>query len=275
MNLNDSSCDYNKNNSTLASDNNSALASDNNLALVSNNNSALVSDNNSELGSDNNLGLVSDNNSELGSGSDNNSGLTLDNNSALVSDNNSELSSDNSSSYVSSSSDDNNTQLDNLDLLGKSLRHFNIINELGRGAYSIVWLVFNTINKKFYALKVQNPNEFKSGLKEIKFVERLPKKPEIFNNLITYFIEKEQDNKYLCSIWNLYCCNLDNLIRDGIYSQGMPLSMINNIIKQMLTAINILHNKFKVIHGDIKTDNILVKGINYKNKITCEKYEII
>jgi len=177
------------------------------------------------------------------------------------------------SSYCSSSSDDNNEQSDNLDLLGKSLRHFNIICELGRGAYSIVWLIFNTLDKNFYALKVQNPHEFKDGLKEIKFVEKLPKKPDVFNNLILYFIEKRNNDKYLCSVWNLYCCNLDTLIRKSIYiNEGMPLYMILNILKQMITALDILHNKFKVFHGDIKTDNILVKGINNKNKIICDRY---
>ena len=40
----------------------------------------------------------------------------------------------------------------------------------------------------------------------------------------------------------------------------------------MIIAIDILHTKFKVFHGDIKTDNILVEGINNKNKIICDRY---
>ena len=177
----------------------------------------------------------------------------------------------------SSSSDEDMEHTNNLKLTGEIIKDYNIICELGRGSHSIVWLAFNIVDNKFYALKVQDPKEYKAGVEEIKFVQKLPKQPNVFNNIIDSFVEirgNSQDHKkYLCSVWNLYCCNLDTLIRKSIYiNEGMPLHMILNILKQMITAIDILHNKFKVFHGDIKTDNILVKGINNKNKIICDRY---
>ena len=39
-------------------------------------------------------------------------------------------------------------QVNNLDLKGKILKNYNIISELGRGAYSIVWLGFNINDNK-------------------------------------------------------------------------------------------------------------------------------
>jgi len=172
--------------------------------------------------------------------------------------------------FTSSSSDQDDENNDNLELKGKSLRHYNVIYEIGRGGYSIVWLVFNKLDQKFYALKIQNSNKFKEGLDEIKFVQNLPKEPDVFNNLIEYFIEKLNNNKYLCSIWNLHAANLDNIIRKSNYK--LSFNSIMNIMKQLTIALDILHNKFKVFHGDIKTDNILVKGISNKNKIICKKY---
>ena len=43
-------------------------------------------------------------------------------------------------------------------------------------------------------------------------------------------------------------------------------------MRQIITALMILHKKFKVFHGDIKTDNILIKGINDRDKFICNKY---
>ena len=54
--------------------------------------------------------------------------------------------SESESSYedvTSESSDENNSQTENLELNLNILNHFNIIYELGRGSYSIVWLAFN------------------------------------------------------------------------------------------------------------------------------------
>lgn len=177
-----------------------------------------------------------------------------------------------SSDDVSSSSDDNQEQEENLELEGEKIKHYNVIYEIGRGSYSVVWLAFNTINKKFYALKVQNPIEYKSGLSEINFVKKLPKNPNVFNNLIEYFVESRNGHKYLCSVWNLHCSNIDTLIRKCGYENGLPVDIINKIMNQLIIAIHILHKQFKVFHGDIKTDNILIKGTNQKDDFIINSY---
>ena len=185
----------------------------------------------------------------------------------------SDESSNESSNELSESSDENIEQLNNLDLNGKIINNYNVILELGRGACSIVWLVYNITNNNFYALKVQNPDEFKSGYQEIKFVQTLPKEPKIFNNVIEYFIETVDSVKYLCSVWELHCSNIDSVIRKGDFNFGFPLDIVKKIMKQLILSIYILHSKFKVFHGDIKTDNILIKGINDKDLFIIEKYK--
>ena len=177
------------------------------------------------------------------------------------------------SDELSQSSDENMDQLNNLDLNGKIINNYNVISELGRGACSIVWLVYNITNNNFYALKVQNPDEFKSGFEEIKFVHTLPKEPNIFNNVIEYFIEIVDSVKYLCSVWELHCSNIDGIIRKGDFNNGFPLEIVKKIMKQLILSIYILHSRFKVFHGDIKTDNILIKGINDKDLFIIEKYK--
>lgn len=187
-----------------------------------------------------------------------------------------ESSTDNTNSNsetISTSSDENFSHDNNLDLNGKTLRHYNIIYELGRGSYSIVWLGYNTIDKLFYAIKVQNPSDFNEGYYEIKFVQKLPKNPSLFNNLIEYFIENNNDSKYLCSVWNLHCFNIDTLIRKCGFNNGLLLNNVKHIMKQLISALFILHKKMHVFHGDIKTDNILIKGINNRDKFICKKYK--
>lgn len=171
---------------------------------------------------------------------------------------------------ASQSSDEDISQTENLNLNLNIINDYNVIYELGRGSYSIVWLAYNINNSKFYALKVQNPNEYKEGINEITFVKKLPKNPNIFNNIINSFIEIVDNKKYLCSVWNLHAFNIDYLIRKTEYK--ISIDNVKFIMKQLITAIDILHNKFKVYHGDIKTDNILIKGLNEKDEFFINEY---
>ena len=183
-----------------------------------------------------------------------------------------ETTTESNSESISESSDENVDQIENLDLNSKIIHNYNIIYELGRGSYSIVWLAYNINDQQFYALKVQNPTEYKDGLNEINFVKNLPEKPNVFNNLCDSFVEIIDDNKYLCSAWNLHSSNIDSLIRKGKFNSGLPLDQVKIIMKQLITALKILHLKFKVFHGDIKTDNILVKGVNDRDKMIINDY---
>jgi serine/threonine protein kinase len=176
------------------------------------------------------------------------------------------------SEYLSVSSDEDKTQSNNLDLTGKIIKNYNVICELGRGSFSIVWLAFSIKSNDFCALKVQNPSEFKDGQSEIKFVQKLPLSPSVFNNICDSFIEIRDNQKYLCSSWNLHCSDIDSLIRKGDYDNGFDFETVKKIMKQLIEAVKILHKNFKVFHGDIKTDNVLVKGINNKDDFIIKRY---
>ena len=178
-----------------------------------------------------------------------------------------------SESYVETDSiDENLSHTNNLELTGKTLKKYNIICEIGRGAYSIVWLAYSIVTNKFYALKVQDPKDYADGLDEIKFVQKLPKTPAVFNNIIEYFVEEKNKNKYLCSVWELHYDSLDGIIRKGNFTTGLNITHVKKIMRQLIDAVKILHKKHKVFHGDIKTDNILIKGINSKNAFIIDQY---
>ncbi len=181
--------------------------------------------------------------------------------------------SENSSEYEESISDDDVIDhTENLDLEGKILSKYNILHKLGAGMYSVVWLGYNIENQRFYAIKVQHPNEYKEGVDENNFMRKLPNELN-FNNLIESFVEIDENKKYLCSVYNLHSCNIDCLIRKGNFSDGIPFNQSIYLIKELFKSVHYLHRRLKVCHADIKTDNILVKGITKLNHYLIELYK--
>lgn len=171
-----------------------------------------------------------------------------------------------------STSDSESSEEDTLNLEGQILNHYNVIYQIGKGGYSTVWLAYNINDNKFFALKLHDPNDYDDSIEEVKFVKSLPTDPNCFNNIVEYFIKKIDDKKYICSVWNLHASNLDSILRKGNYKDGLPQDIANNIMKQLIKALDILHNKYKVFHGDIKPDNIFLKGINCKDQHVINQY---
>jgi serine/threonine protein kinase len=174
----------------------------------------------------------------------------------------------NSSDELSLSDDDIKDHNENLDLEGTIINNYNILCELGRGSYSIVWLAYDISTLKYVAIKVQDSCDYKAGRAENDFLKKIPKHLDYINHLITDFTENRNNKKYLCSVYQLHCCDLDFIIRKTNYKIGLPEHIVKNIILQILNALNYLHNNLNVYHGDIKTDNILLKGVSkYINNI--------
>lgn len=187
----------------------------------------------------------------------------------------------NSSNYDNSSefSDSDNLQENNLDLRNDIINKYNIITELGRGAYSIVWLGYSIEDEKYYAIKVQNPDDYSEGKDEIKILKKISKSQKYINKLVHYFIEErfvdDKITKFVCSVYELCCGNLDSLARKGYYKNGFPINIVKKIFRQICTSIDYLHNELKIFHGDIKTDNILLCGINNRDKKYIKLYNDI
>ena len=191
--------------------------------------------------------------------------------SSSKSNNNSSSDIDSVSSVTSSSIDSDQLDEEFYDFKGKVIDDYNIIKLLGRGSFSGVWLCFSISDSKFYAIKIQNPGDYKDGVEEIKILKKLPKHESILD-MKKYFIFKQGSNSFLCSIYDLHFSNVDYLLRKGNYKEGFPLDSVKKIFYQIVYAIYILHSKCKFTHCDLKTDNILVKGINDYDKKIIDLY---
>lgn len=179
-----------------------------------------------------------------------------------------------SGEYSSESYDENS----NIDLTNDIISNYNIITLLGKGSYSKVWLAYNINDSRFYALKVQNHDDYEEGVEEIRIIKKIPNDEKYINKLKDVFIETRtvegntEKRKYMCSAYNLCCGNLDGLARKGKYKNGYPEEIVKKMFKQILEGLSTIHYKMKGFHGDIKPDNILLTGLNNRDKKLIEHY---
>jgi serine/threonine-protein kinase SRPK3 len=178
----------------------------------------------------------------------------------------------NRSSYSSNESEDNN-----IDLTGDIINNYNIISALGKGSYSRVWLAYNIGDGKYYALKVQNPEDFDDGKEEINILKKIPKDEPYINKLVEYFVETrfvdETPTNFMCSVYSLCGGNLDGFSRKGKYKNGYPEHIVKKMFKQILLALHTVHYKLNGFHGDVKPDNILLYGLNNRDALYIKMYE--
>ena len=147
--------------------------------------------------------------------------------------------------------------------MGNSQR-FVIKEEIGKGNFSKVFKAFDNEKKCFVAVKKINKillNENKEILNEIETMKKLNN-----NEHSIKLIENYEDEDYFNIVMELLDSNLQNeLKKNGKFS----LKTIKIILLQ-LNSILYLMNEKKIIHRDLKLENILIK---YKN-INLNEYEI-
>lgn len=181
-----------------------------------------------------------------------------------------------SSSEVVSTTENNSTETKHLDLKGDIINNYNIIYKIGSGSFSTVWLGYNISDSKYYAIKVQNAEDYQDGKDEIKILKKIGKTNEYVNSINNYFVESQflesTIEKFACGVFDLCAGNLYNLGRKGIYRYGYPINIVKKCFKQICLGLEKLHNETKIFHGDLKPDNILICGLNNKDKEHIKMY---
>lgn len=139
-----------------------------------------------------------------------------------------------------------------------------LINKLGLGSYASVWMCYGTKKKKLFAIKIFNADAKKSGKKEQDLYDRL-EKLNIRNIVIMYdkFIKGER----VFIVFDLMVGSLYDMIKSGgctdgsDFKSGFSVDFIIKITKCVLETLHDLHEN-KIIHGDVKPENILLHGQN-------------
>lgn len=148
---------------------------------------------------------------------------------------------------------------------GKVLKNkYIIIDKIGVGTFSAVWLSYCITDNELYAIKIQHIEDFYDGEKEAKFLSKIPKTCNNLPKIIEYFeVENPENTKYLnlCIVMDLYIGSVASLVKKGGYENGFEFIIANKITYDLLCGLETL-NKMGYIHTDIKMENILIKGLN-------------
>ncbi|XP_070814722.1 SRSF protein kinase 1b isoform X1 [Chaetodon trifascialis] len=142
---------------------------------------------------------------------------------------------------------------------------YHVIRKLGWGHFSTVWLAWDIQEKRFVAMKVVKSAEHytETALDEIKLLKSVrntdPADPnrEKVVQLLDDFKISGMNGTHVCMVFEVLGYHLLKWIIKSNY-QGLPLPCVKSIIQQVLQGLDYLHTKCKIIHTDIKPENILL-----------------
>uniref|UniRef100_A0A3Q3M098 non-specific serine/threonine protein kinase n=1 Tax=Labrus bergylta TaxID=56723 RepID=A0A3Q3M098_9LABR len=142
---------------------------------------------------------------------------------------------------------------------------YHVIRKLGWGHFSTVWLAWDIQEKRFVAMKVVKSAEHytETALDEIKLLKSVrntdPSDPnrERVVQLLDDFKISGMNGTHVCMVFEVLGYHLLKWIIKSNY-QGLPQPCVKSIIQQVLHGLDYLHTKCKIIHTDIKPENILL-----------------
>lgn len=162
------------------------------------------------------------------------------------------------------------------------LARYRVTRKLGWGHFSTVWLCWDLVDRRFVALKVVKsaPHFTETALDEIKILKSVrdsdpndPKRNKTVQ-LLNDFKISGVNGTHVCMVFEVLGHHLLKLILRSNY-RGIPRENVKTIIKQVLEGLDYLHTKCKIIHTDIKPENVLVcVDEEYIRKLAAEATEL-
>lgn len=141
-----------------------------------------------------------------------------------------------------------------------------LIDKIGVGTFSAVWLAINIKDYNLYAIKIQHTEHYYDGQKEAIFLEKIKKKGGCKNlpTLIEYFdvvnpIKRNYVN--ICIVMNLCIGSVYYMMSKAGFHDGFCVKIANKIMSDVINGVIFLNN-MQYMHTDIKPENILIEGMN-------------
>uniref|UniRef100_A0A5S6R4F7 non-specific serine/threonine protein kinase n=1 Tax=Trichuris muris TaxID=70415 RepID=A0A5S6R4F7_TRIMR len=140
-----------------------------------------------------------------------------------------------------------------------------VIRKMGWGHFSTVWLCWDMKMKRFVASKVvkcarrymETAQDEIDLLLCVRHSDVDDTKRDRVISLLDSFKIRAQGGDHMCMVFEVLGDNLLKLIIRSNY-EGIPLDEVRSIIRQVLEGLDYLHTKCKIIHTDIKPENVLL-----------------
>lgn len=162
------------------------------------------------------------------------------------------------------------------------LGRYHVTRKLGWGHFSTVWLCWDLEDKRFVALKiVKSAQHFtETALDEIRILKSVresdptdPKRNKTVQ-LLNDFKISGVNGVHVCMVFEVLGHHLLKLIIKSNY-RGIPRENVRTIMRQVLEGLDYLHTKCRIIHTDIKPENVLIcVSEEYIRRLACEAAEI-
>ncbi|EIW83794.1 kinase-like protein [Coniophora puteana RWD-64-598 SS2] len=137
--------------------------------------------------------------------------------------------------------------------------------KIGYGEYSTVWLTEDIQKKQFVALKILAANSSAGGIDEVEEVEILlhttkanPSHPGYKHviSILDHFDHVGVHGTHICLVFELLGRGGYSLLRH--YNEQLPLPMVKRFLQQFFLGLDYLHTQARIVHTDLKLDNILL-----------------
>ncbi|NWI95698.1 SRPK kinase, partial [Pitta sordida] len=143
---------------------------------------------------------------------------------------------------------------------------YQALRELGCGAFATVWLCQDMRRKKHVAVKVLKSREgfAETAQDEVALlhcVNCMKKKDQAGENIVSLLDDFRMigENGFHILLRRVLGPSLRCLM--GNYTdQGLPLPFVKKSLQQVLAGLHFLHKRCRIIHTDIKPENILLYG---------------
>lgn len=152
-------------------------------------------------------------------------------------------------------------------LAGDHIKYrYEIIRELGRGSFGIVFHCWDHKKSEEVAIKIikNKPKYREAGNFESILLDQIKKVDNFDSNCIVTKLKGFQFRGHLCIVFELLHCTLSHFL-----SETSPVGIENTLVKritiQLLQGLKFLHS-LNYIHCDLKPENIMMKFAN-KSKI--------
>lgn len=138
---------------------------------------------------------------------------------------------------------------------------------------------YEDASRQFLALKVvKSASHYTAAAEdEIKLLNEVTAKTRNYPNgppivlLLDSFYVRGVNGKHVCMVFEVLGANLLKAIKYFDY-KGLPMAMVKKISKQLLEGLRVLHDECKIIHTDLKPENVLLSLSAEDQKAMLDNY---